>query len=77
VLIDGREKKGFVTGRTVEGNRRAEGIYLTESAHEEAEAIRDFATEIREQVLHNVDEKDLMAAMRVLRQVARNIGAAS
>lgn len=76
-LIDGLEKKGFVTRRAVEGDRRARGIFLTEAARAEADAILAFAGELREQVLEGVDEMDLMVATRVLQRVARNIGAAS
>jgi MarR family transcriptional regulator for hemolysin len=76
VLVDALVKKGFVTRRTAEGNRRAKAIYLTDQAREEAGAIRNFATEVRERVLHDVDENDLMTTMRVLREVARNLGAA-
>ncbi|EHK54171.1 MarR family winged helix-turn-helix transcriptional regulator [Allomesorhizobium alhagi] len=77
LLVDALVKKGFVTRRAMEGNRRAKGIHLTKSAREEAEAIRDFASAVRERVLHDVDERDLMTAMRVLREVARNLGAVS
>jgi MarR family transcriptional regulator for hemolysin len=77
ILVDALVKKGFVLRRAVEGTRRARGFHLTASAREEAEAIRDFATEIRERAFHDVDERDLMTAMRVLREVARNLGAAS
>ncbi|WP_353646367.1 MarR family transcriptional regulator [Mesorhizobium sp. WSM2239] len=77
ILIDALVKKGFVTRRTVEGNRRAKAIYLTDQAREEAVAIREFATAVRERVLYDVDEKDLVTTMRVLREVARNLGAAA
>ena len=77
VLVDALVKKGFVARRAMEGNRRAKAIHLTASARQEAEAIRDFASGVRERVLHDVDDKDLVTAMRVLREVARNLGAAS
>jgi MarR family transcriptional regulator for hemolysin len=75
-LIDALEKKGFVTRRAVEGDRRAKGIFLTEMARAEAQTILDYANELREQVLVGVDDEDLRIATRVLRQVAHNIGAA-
>ncbi|PSJ51693.1 MarR family winged helix-turn-helix transcriptional regulator [Kumtagia ephedrae] len=75
-LIDALEKKGFVTRQSVEGDRRAKRIFLTETARREAETILDYADELREQVLLGVDERDLEVATRVLTQVARNVGAA-
>lgn len=59
------------------GGGRAKAIHLTASARQEAEAIRHFATGVRERVLHDVDERDLVTDMHVLLEVARNLGAAS
>lgn len=76
-LIDALEKKGMVVRRAVEGDRRAKGIFLTDTARREADTILAYADELREQVLVGVDLEDLKVATRVLRQVARNIGAAA
>ena len=76
-LIDALEKKGLVSRQAIEGDRRAKGIFLTQSARSEADALLDFANELRKQVLEGVDVNDLLVATRVLNQVARNIGAAS
>lgn len=76
-LIDGLEKKGFVTRQIVGGDRRARGIFLTPVARAETDAILAYAGELREQVLEGVDEADLQTVNRVLQHVARNIDAAS
>jgi MarR family transcriptional regulator for hemolysin len=76
-LIDAMEKKGFVTRRAVEGDRRSKGIFLTEAARAEADTILAYADELRQQVMVGIDETELEIATRVLKQVARNIGAAA
>lgn len=76
-LIDALEKKGLVERRAVEGDRRAKGIFLTKAARREAEAILEFADELRGQILQGIEEEDLAVAMRVLSKIARNIGAAA
>jgi len=76
-LIDALEKMEFIERRAVEGDRRAKAIFLTEAARGEADEILAFASELRQQVLEGVDEKDLAIATRVLQQVTRNIGSAA
>ncbi|WP_442579082.1 MarR family winged helix-turn-helix transcriptional regulator [Mesorhizobium sp. ASY16-5R] len=76
-LIDAMEKKGFVIRRAVEGDRRSKGIFLTEAARREADTILAYADELRQQVMVGIDEAELEIATRVLKQVARNIGAAA
>ncbi|WP_052958131.1 MarR family transcriptional regulator [Aquamicrobium sp. LC103] len=76
-LIDGLEKKGFVTRRMVERDRRAKGIFLTEAARSETDAILEYADDLRDQILEGIPEEDVMVAARVLERVARNIGAQS
>jgi MarR family transcriptional regulator for hemolysin len=74
-LIDAMEKKGFVIRRAVEGDRRSKGIFLTEAARREADTILAYADKLRQQVMAGIDEAELEIATRVLKQVARNIGA--
>jgi len=76
-LIDALERKGLVLRREVEGDRRAKRIFLTEAARREADTLLEFANDLRAQVLVGIGGEDLEVATRVLRQVARNIGAAS
>ena len=76
-LIDAMEKKGFVVRRAVEGDRRAKGIFMTDVARREADTILAYANELRQQVMAGIDDKDLEVATRVLKHVARNIGAAA
>jgi len=72
-LIDGLEKKGFVTRQPLERDRRANGIFLTAKARKEADDIIAFANHLREQVLTGIEKSELELATKVLRQVGRNI----
>jgi len=76
-LLDALQKKDLILRCAVEGDRRANGIFLTEKAREEADAIFGFVAELRKQILADVDEKDLLVATRVLKRVSLNIGAAA
>lgn len=73
-LVDGLEAKGLVKRCTVEGDRRAKRIELTDAAQEGASNILHFVSELREQVLEGVDEADLLTATRVLKRISRNMG---
>jgi len=76
-LLDALQKKDLILRCAVEGDRRANGIFLTGKAREEADAIFGFVAELRKQILAGVDDDDLSVATRVLEQVSRNIGAAA
>lgn len=74
-MIDALETGGLLERRAVEGDRRAKQLVLTEDARTQAKDVIGFADELRRQVLEGVDEADLMAAIRVLRAITRNVGA--
>lgn len=73
-LIDGLEKMGYIERRPIEGDRRARAIYLTDAARSKAEEMLGFAAKLREDLLKDVDEKEIEIAIGVLQKLTRNIG---
>ncbi|MGO4573453.1 MarR family winged helix-turn-helix transcriptional regulator [Microvirga sp. 2TAF3] len=76
-LLDNLESQGLIERRPVDGDRRAKQVALTAAGHEQAETVSHLADEVRESVLADVAEDDLLAAVRVFRIMSQNIEAAS
>ncbi len=74
-LLDGLERNGMIERRTVEGDRRARRVFLTESARAQAQDILNFLTELRAGILQGIAPEELEAALDVLRRTSRNIAA--
>lgn len=68
-LLDGMEKHGFIERLSVEGDRRAKRIALTPYGEQVAGEIASLAKELRRDLLTGVSEKDMAAAVRVLRTI--------
>nr|WP_244610372.1 MarR family transcriptional regulator [Microvirga pakistanensis] len=76
-LLDGLEKQGLIERQPVEGDRRAKQIVLTPAGQDQAAHVNELAKAFRSDVLKDVGEDDLKAAIRVFQAMARNIEAAS
>ncbi len=76
-LLDGLEKQGLIERQPVDGDRRAKQVALTPAGQEQAANVNGLVRDFRNDVLKNIDEDDLNAAIRVLQAMARNIEAAS
>lgn len=76
-LLDGLEGQGLTERRPVEGDRRAKQIALTEAGRALAIQVRRLADDLREEVLSDIAEEDLVAATEILRMMARRIEVAS
>ncbi|MGH6760254.1 MAG: MarR family winged helix-turn-helix transcriptional regulator [Phyllobacterium sp.] len=74
-LLDGLEKQGLVERNAVDGDRRAKHITLTEAAQSQVRGIDEVTNQLREQVLRDIDEEQLLAGIRVLRLLQKNIEA--
>jgi MarR family transcriptional regulator, transcriptional regulator for hemolysin len=61
----------------VDGDRRAKQIALTAAGQEQAAYVDALVKEFRSDVLKDVSEDDLKAAIRVFYAMGRNIEAAS
>ena len=53
-LLDGLERNGMIERRTVEGDRRARRVFLTETARAQAQDILDFLAELRAGILQGL-----------------------
>jgi MarR family transcriptional regulator for hemolysin len=76
-LLDSLEKQGLIERRPVEGDRRAKQIALTTAGQEQAAYVDGLVKEFRSDVLKDISEDDLKAAIRVFHAMVRNIEAAS
>jgi MarR family transcriptional regulator for hemolysin len=76
-LLDSLEKQGLIERRPVDGDRRAKQIALTVTGQEQARYVDTLVKEFRSDVLKDISEDDLKAAIRVFHAMARNIEAAS
>jgi len=74
-LVDGLERGGMVERRAVDGDRRVRRVFLTETAHAQAQDILAFLAELRADILHGIAPHELEAALDVLRRTSRNIAA--
>lgn len=72
-LLDGLEKKGFVTRRAAEGDRRSKQVFLTPMARQRIGTLRDFGDGLRLAALQGVAPADLEVASRVLAQALGNL----
>jgi MarR family transcriptional regulator, transcriptional regulator for hemolysin len=75
-LLDGLEKQGLIERRPVEGDRRAKHITLTPAGQEQAAHVNGIVKAFRSDIMKDVSEDDLKAALRVLHAMASNIEAA-
>jgi MarR family transcriptional regulator, transcriptional regulator for hemolysin len=76
-LLDGLEKQELIERRPVVGDRRAKQIALSVAGQKEAVLVGEIVQDVRNDVLKDVSEDDLKAALRVFHAMARNIEAAS
>jgi MarR family transcriptional regulator for hemolysin len=73
--LDWLEQQGFVERRESLHDRRAKTLHFTTRAAPVLEEIESVANGVRAEILAGISEADLSACLRVLEQVARNLGA--
>jgi len=72
-LLDGLEGQGLTERRPVEGDRRAKHIALTDSGRVLAAEVTKIGNELREEVLTDIPEAELIAATQTIRAIAQKI----
>ena len=75
-LLDGLESQGSIQRCPMDGDRRAKRIALTAAGRKLSAQIRRLADGIREEVLADIPEGELVAATELLRGMAARIEAA-
>lgn len=75
-LLDGLEAQGLTERRPVEGDRRAKQIALTDAGRDLAAEVTRLADTLREEVLADMPEADLVGATGILRAITEKIAAA-
>ncbi|MGO4854518.1 MarR family winged helix-turn-helix transcriptional regulator [Phaeovulum sp. W22_SRMD_FR3] len=73
-LLDGLEAGGFVQRCAVEGDRRANGIFLTARAQAEAGDIVGFLEKLAAEIFADVDPADVQAGTRLLDRILSKLG---
>jgi MarR family transcriptional regulator for hemolysin len=72
-LLDGLEKQGLIRRSTIEGDRRAKQLSLTELAQGDVRQIEDLTKVVGSFMLRGVEADELAIAVRVLDRVFENI----
>jgi MarR family transcriptional regulator for hemolysin len=76
-LLDGLEAQGLTERRPVEGDRRAKQIALTLDGQKLAAEVTRLGNELREEVLADIPEADLIAAAATMRAISRKVSTAA
>lgn len=74
-LLDGLEEGGFVRRCPVEGNRRANQVFLTERAETEHAGLLHFVDDLAEELFKDVDEEELASAIHLLDRISAKLAA--
>jgi MarR family transcriptional regulator for hemolysin len=75
-LLDGLEAQGLTERLPVERDRRAKQIVLTGAGRQLAAEVTRLADELREEMLADIPEADLIGATAILRAITGKIAAA-
>lgn len=72
-LLDGLERQSFIERHTVQGDRRAKRVVMTEEGKEAAQEVVQLADTVREDLLEGVSDEDLAVALTVLQKMAASM----
>ncbi|MDH7788451.1 MarR family transcriptional regulator for hemolysin [Ochrobactrum sp. 19YEA23] len=72
-LLDGLERQSFIERQTVEGDRRAKRVVMTEEGKVLAEQVEKLAGDVREDLLEGVTDEELSVALNVLRKMSASM----
>lgn len=72
-LLDGLQEAGAVRRVSVEGDRRAKGIELTENGALQAGEVEETLVQFRAGMVEGVPPEDLEVALRVIRRMQKNL----
>ncbi|MBA8840174.1 MarR family winged helix-turn-helix transcriptional regulator [Ochrobactrum sp. RH2CCR150] len=72
-LLDGLERQSFIERQTVEGDRRAKRVVMTEEGKVLAEQVEKLAGDVREDLLEGVTDEELNVALNVLRKMSASM----
>ena len=67
--LDDLERRGLVRRAAIEGDRRANAVYLTEAAGPVLDAILEIAEQVRREITGGLSRDDLATATRVIAHI--------
>ncbi len=73
-LIDGLERKNFVTRIAHESDRRQNMIHITDYGLSVKDAVTKIAIDTTNNIIKDIDEQDLITFVKVLNKMALNMG---
>ena len=76
-LLDGMERLDLIERLPSPGDRRAKIVRLTPAGRKAAAAVSAASDDIRDVVLADIDDREIVAALAVMRRMARAIQAVS
>jgi len=72
-LLDAMEKQGFLERRSESTDRRVNQVVLSEFGRKLAGEIQALLDELREQVASDVDDADVVSALKVIRALGAGV----
>jgi DNA-binding MarR family transcriptional regulator len=72
-ILDGMEKKGFITRRSDPKDRRKYKIFITQQGYEIHKLYKKYAPKSRFLDYQNLNDKDLDELKRILKTIENNI----
>ena len=75
-LLDGLERQCFIERQTVQGDRRAKRVVMTEEGKNLAEQVEKLADDVREDLLEGVSDEEVSTALSVLRKMSDSMNKA-
>ncbi len=67
--LDGMERQGWIERRSVSGDRRLKLVLLSDQGRARMQALQPVAETLREELLADISEAELEAAVKVLQRV--------
>lgn len=71
--LDWLEKAGLIERRGSDEDRRVRHLHLTPDARVKADKVVDFTEDLRREVYRGIDPAELDQALKVIRQIQRNL----
>ena len=72
-ILDAMEGQNFIERRSMQSDRRAKQIHMTDSGKVIAGEIETLATNVRSAIVGGVSDEELATALKVIRAMAANL----
>jgi MarR family transcriptional regulator for hemolysin len=74
-ILDAMEAQNFIERRSIQSDRRAKRIHITDPGRVVAGEIEELAADVRAGILQGISDEDRAVALKVIRAMAGNLQA--